>query len=119
MARWVFEPGHTAAEFSVRHMMVTHVRGHFKNVHGMLEFDPAKPEASRVEAKIDARGIWSGEADRDAHLRSADFLDVEHFPEITFISTAVRLVGPNEALVSGALTLRGITRPVSLDTHYL
>src|SRR5262249_28857053 len=84
-----------------------------------LEFDPAKPEASRVEAKIDARGIWSGEADRDAHLRSADFLDVEHFPEITFISTAVRLVGPNEALVSGALTLRGITRPGSLDTHYL
>jgi polyisoprenoid-binding protein YceI len=119
MARWVFEPGHTAAEFCVRHMMVTHVRGHFKNVHGVLEFDPARPDASRVEATIDARGLWSGEPDRDAHLRSADFLDVEHFPEITFKSSAVLIMGPNEALVSGALTIRGVTKPVSLDTNYL
>jgi polyisoprenoid-binding protein YceI len=100
-------------------MMVTHVRGHFKNVHGMLEFDPTRPEASRVEATIDARGLWSGEADRDAHLRSADFLDVEHFPEITFKSSAVLVMSPNEALVSGSLTIRGVTKPVSLDTHYL
>jgi len=119
MARWVFEPGHTAAEFCVRHMMVTHVRGHFKNVHGMLEFDPTRPDASRVEATIDARGLWSGGADRDAHLRSADFLDVEHFPEITFKSSAVLVMSPNEALVSGSLTIRGVTKPVSLDTHYL
>jgi len=119
MARWVFEPGHTAAEFCVRHMMVTHVRGHFKNVHGMLEFDPTRPDASRVEATIDAQGLWSGEADRDAHLRSADFLDVEHFPEITFKSSAVLIMSPNEALVSGSLTIRGVTKPVSLDTHYL
>jgi polyisoprenoid-binding protein YceI len=119
MARWVFEPGHTAAEFCVRHMMVTHVRGHFKNVHGMLEFDPTRPDASRVEATIDAQGLWSGEADRDAHLRSADFLDVEHFPEITFKSSAVLIMSPYEALVSGALTIRGITKPVSLETHYL
>src|SRR5437867_2675844 len=107
MARWSFEPGHTAAEFCVRHMMVTHVRGHFKNVHGSLEFDPSLPEASRVEATIDARGLWSGEPDRDAHLRSPDFLDVERFPEITFTSSAVRLMSPNEALVTGALTIRG------------
>jgi polyisoprenoid-binding protein YceI len=119
MARWVFEPGHTAAEFCVRHMMVTHVRGHFKNVHGMLEFDPTRPDVSRVEATIDAQGLWSGEADRDAHLRSADFLDVEHFPEITFKSSAVLIMSPNEALVSGSVTIRGVTKPVSLDTHYL
>ena len=119
MARWVFEPGHTAAEFCVRHMMVTHVRGHFKNVHGMLEFDPARPDASRVEATIDAQGLWSGDPDRDAHLRSADFLDVEHFPEITFKSSAVLIMSPNEALVSGSLTIRGVTKPVSLDAHYL
>jgi polyisoprenoid-binding protein YceI len=100
-------------------MMVTHVRGHFKNVHGMLEFDPTRPGASRVEATIDAQGLWSGEADRDAHLRSADFLDVEHFPEITFKSSAVLIMSPNEALVSGSLTIRGVTKPVSLDTHYL
>jgi polyisoprenoid-binding protein YceI len=119
MARWSFEPGHTAAEFCVRHMMVTHVRGHFKNVHGNLEFDPGFPEASRVEATIDTRGLWSGEPDRDAHLRSSDFLDVEHFPEMTFTSSAVRLMSPNEALVTGALTIRGVTRPVTLDVHYL
>lgn len=84
MPRWMFEPGHTAAEFCVRHMMVTYVRGHFKNVHGTLEFDPELPALSRVEAVIDARGLWSGEGDRDTHLKSPDFLDVERFPEITF-----------------------------------
>jgi polyisoprenoid-binding protein YceI len=100
-------------------MMVTHVRGHFKNVHGTLDFDPAVPEASRVEASIDARGLWSGEPDRDAHLRSSDFLDVERFAEIRFSSSAVRVMSPNEALVTGDLTIRGVTRPVTLDVHYL
>jgi len=119
MARWSFEPGHTAAEFCVRHMMVTHVRGHFKNVHGSLEFDPGRPEASRVDAVIDARGLWSGEPDRDAHLRSPDFLDVEHFAEIRFSSSAVRIMSPNEALVTGDLTIRGVTKPVVLDVRYL
>src|SRR5262245_33008750 len=119
MARWFFEPGHTAAEFCGRHMMVTHVPGHFKNVHGTPEFGPALPEASRVEATIDARGLWSGEPDRDAHLRSADFLDVEHFPEITFRSSSLRVMGPNEALLSGDLSIRGVTKPVSMEVHYL
>ena len=119
MARWFFEPGHTAAEFCVRHMMVTHVRGHFKNVHGNLEFDPNHPEASLANVKIDARSIWTGEPDRDARLRSSDFLDVERFPEILFTSNTVRVLSPNEALVSGVLTIRGVTKPVALDVHYL
>ncbi len=119
MARWVFEPGHTAAEFCVRHMMVTHVRGHFKNVSGRLELDPERPEASRVEARIDARGLWTGEPERDAHLRSVDFLDVERFPHINFSSAAVRLMSPSEMIVSGALTIRGVTKPAALDVHYL
>jgi polyisoprenoid-binding protein YceI len=100
-------------------MMVTHVRGHFKNVHGTLDFNPAHPEASRVEATIDATGLWSGEPARDAHLRSADFLDVEHFPEITFVSTGVQLLSSTEALVSGALSIRGIARSVTLEVQYL
>jgi len=119
MARWFFEPGHTAAEFCVRHMMVTHVRGHFKNVHGSLEFDPDLPEASRVEATIDTRGLWTGEPDRDAHLRSPDFLDVEQFPEITFMSSEVHVISPHEASITGALTIRGITKPIALEVHYL
>src|SRR5712691_7493752 len=98
MSRWTFEPGHTAAEFSVRHMMVTHVRGHFKNVHGTLEFDPATPTSARVEAV------------RDAHLKGPDFLDVERYPEITFRGDRVRLRGADEAAVLGDLTVHGITR---------
>lgn len=119
MARWFLEPGHTAAEFCARHMMVTFVRGCFKNVRGTLEFDPEHPESARVEAIIDARGLWSGEPDRDTHLRSADFLDAERFPTITFRSTAVRVLGSHEAAVSGDLTIRGVARPVQLEVRYL
>jgi polyisoprenoid-binding protein YceI len=119
MQRWTFEPGHTAAEFCVRHMMVTDVRGHFKNVHGTLEFDPEFPALSRVEAVIDARGLWSGERDRDTHLKGPDFLDVERFPEITFRGNQVRLHGANEAVVLGDLTIRGVTRSIELHVHYL
>ncbi len=75
MAKWRFEPGHTAAEFCVRHMMVTYVRGHFKNIHGTLEFDPEKPEAGSVKVTIQAAELWTGEPERDQHLRSADFFD--------------------------------------------
>ncbi len=71
MAEWFFEPGHTAAEFSVRHMMVTHVRGHFKNVHGRLVFDPQNPRASQVEVRIEAKSIWSGQPER-AHFYRAE-----------------------------------------------
>src|ERR1051326_5826792 len=96
MARWTFEPGHTAAEFRARHMMVTYVRGHFKNVHGTLVFDPENPHNSAVAVTIDSNGIWSGEADRDAHLRSKDFLDVENFPTITFKGDQVEIVGAHD-----------------------
>ena len=106
MARWFFEPGHTAAEFSVRHMMVTQVRGHFKNVKGTLEFDDLDPARGTAEVTIDARGIWTGDADRDAHLRSADFLDVEHHPELRFEGHVTRLLGASEYEMAGALTIR-------------
>src|SRR5574337_68622 len=119
MARWRFEPGHTAAEFCVRHMMVTYVRGHFKNIHGAIEFDPAKPEKGSVEIEIDAAGLWSGEPDRDAHLRSSDFLDVEKYPKITFRSTKVAPTARTEYKVTGDLTIRGVTRPVTLDVRFL
>jgi len=119
VAKWVFEPGHTAAEFSARHMMVTYVRGHFKNVRGTLFFDLANPRASSVEVTIDAAGIWTGELDRDAHLRSADFLDVEKHPKITFRGNHVELTGATDAVFTGELTIRGITRTVALRVRYL
>jgi polyisoprenoid-binding protein YceI len=119
MARWTFEPGHTAAEFRARHMMVTYVRGAFKNVHGTLDFDPEHPRLSSVEAMIDASGIWTGEPQRDAHLRSADFLDVEHYPQITYRGEHVELIGDHDYIVTGELTIRGVTRSVSLRVIYL
>jgi polyisoprenoid-binding protein YceI len=119
MAKWFFEPGHTAAEFCARHMMVSCVRGHFKNVHGTLEFDPENPQATSVDVTIDAAGLWSGEPDRDAHLKSADFLDVANHPTIRFGGSKVELVGADEARLSGELTIRGVTRPITLDVRYL
>ena len=119
MARWRFEPGHTAAEFCVRHMMVTYVRGHFKNIQGVLEFDPEKPEAGRVQVEINAAEFWSGEPERDDHLRSSDFLDVPNHPKITFRSTKVAPTARNEYKVTGDLTIRGVTRPVTLDVRFL
>ena len=119
MVKWFFEPGHTAAEFCVRHMMVTQVRGHFKNVRGTLFFDPANPSIASVEVTIDAAGIWTGEADRDAHLKSADFLDVEKHPNITFKGKQVEIVGASDAVLTGELTIRGMTRAVPLRVQYL
>jgi polyisoprenoid-binding protein YceI len=119
MAEWFFEPGHTAASFCARHMMVCNVRGYFKNVHGKLIFDPQNPRASHVEIRINAKELSTGEPDRDAHLRSADFLDVEHHPEITFIGNTVELLGAHDYRVTGALTIRGVSKPVTLKVRYL
>jgi len=120
MAKWIFEPGHSAAEFAVRHMMVSHMRGLFKNVHGSIDFEPDNPaDAAAVEATINAAGIWTGDDERDAHLRGADFLNVEKYPDIAFRSTEVRCVGGADLNVTGDLTLCGVTRPVVLAAHYL
>src|SRR5438093_2550177 len=119
MAKWTFEPGHTAAEFRARHMMVAYVRGHFKNIQGTLEFDPEDPSNSSVEVLIDARGIWTGVPERDDHLRSADFLDAENYPEITFRGNQVEVMGQHDYAVTGDLTIRGVTRQATLNVSYL
>ena len=119
MARWTFEPGHTAAEFKARHMMVTWVRGHFVNIHGTLQFDAAAPGRSTVEIEIDVSTLWSGDPHRDEHLLGADFLDVANHPTIVFKSTEVEQIGESDYRVIGVLTLRGVTRATSLDVHYL
>ena len=119
MTTWTFEPGHTAAEFCVRHMMVTNVRGHFKNVHGTLKFNPENPHDFSVEVTIHAKEIWTGEPERDDHLRSADFLDVENYPEITFKGNQLEIMGAHDHTVTGDLTIRGVTRQVILYVSYL
>lgn len=119
MQRWIFEPGHTAAGFRARHMMLSWVRGHFKDVHGSLEFDIDNPTTLALEAVIDAGKLWTGEPQRDGHLRSTDFLDVGKHPTITFRTTASKCVGAADYEVSGDLTIRGVSRPVVLAMHYL
>lgn len=117
--KWFFEPGHTAAEFRARHMMVTWVRGSFKNVEGSLDFDPADPRKLAVEARIKSSLCWTGVDARDAHLHSEDFLYCEKYPEIRFTSTSAEEAGPFDYRVAGALTIRGVTKPVILAVRYL
>ncbi|MFH8789838.1 YceI family protein [Streptomyces roseoverticillatus] len=119
VTRWFFEPGHTGAEFRARHMMVTYVRGQLKNVRGSLEVDPGDPENARVEAVVDATQVYTGQEQRDAHLRSADFFDCETHPEWTFTGTGVHQASATEFEVTGDLTIRGTTRPVTFQVTYL
>jgi polyisoprenoid-binding protein YceI len=87
------DPAHSSAQFAVRHMMITNVRGAFNNLQGTVAYDPQNPSASSVDVIIDAKTINTLEADRDAHLKSADFLDVEKFPNITFKSSTATGMG--------------------------
>jgi polyisoprenoid-binding protein YceI len=119
MTTWIFEPGHTGAEFRARHMMVTWVRGHFKDIHGRLEFDWDSCLESTFQGQIDAAGLWTGEPDRDAHLRSADFFDVENHPKIEFTGRFTERVGDIAFRGDADLTIRGATRGVALDIAYL
>ena len=119
MSTWIFEPGHTEAEFRARHMMVTWVRGLFKDVHGRLELDFDHCLEATFEGEIDATGIWTGEPQRDEHLRSADFLDVENHPRITFSGRFTERTGATTFKGLVDLTIRGVTRTVPLDVHHM
>ena len=111
---WQIDPAHTSVEFSLKHLMISTVRGHFGAVSGTIVLDEANPAASHVTADIDVTSIDTRQEQRDAHLRSPDFFDVEKFPAITFRSTGVAPLGGGEYDVAGDLTIRDVTRPVVL-----
>lgn len=118
---WQIDPTHSAVEFAVKHMMFTTVRGRFTDVKGTIEVDEQNPERSTVAVEIAAASIDTGVADRDAHLRSADFLDVDHYPTITFRSRRVEGAMQNEGdrfRVAGDLTIRGKSIEVTLESTY-
>ena len=120
MAQWQFDPTHSSADFAVRHMMVSTVRGGFKNVTGTLDFDPDNIENARVEATINtSEFVSTGVEDRDNHLKSPDFLDAENYPTITFKSTRIEKTSDDKAKVHGDLTIRDVTRPVVIEAHFL
>jgi polyisoprenoid-binding protein YceI len=120
-ATWDIDTSHASAGFKVRHLMLAHVRGQLGPVTGSIVIDEEDLSRSRVDVKIDARGIDTRDAKRDEHLRSADFLDVANHPEVTFRSTRVEAPsGPRGDLrVTGDLTIRGVSRSVRLDVEAL
>jgi len=117
MSTYRIDPAHSSAQFVVRHMMITNVRGAFSNVQGSISWDAANPGNTTLEAVIDATTVQTHDAQRDGHLKSADFLDVEKFPTITFKSTSVESTGEDEAKVTGDLTIHGVTQQVVLSVE--
>src|SRR5712672_1944753 len=109
---WNIDPAHSVAEFKVKHMMISNVKGQFAKVSGVLTLDESELTNSRVEAVIEAASLETREAQRDAHLKSADFFDVEKFPTLSFKSTRIGPVRNGEISVEGGLTIRGVTRKV-------
>jgi polyisoprenoid-binding protein YceI len=114
---WKIDSAHSNVGFVARHLMVTKVRGMFADVEGEATIGET-PEESTVEVRISADSIDSGSPDRDTHLRSADFLDVEKYPFLTFRSTKVEATGDTTLKLHGDLTIRDVTRPVVLDVQY-
>jgi polyisoprenoid-binding protein YceI len=116
---WIFEPGHTAAEFRARHMMVTWVRGLIKDIRGTVEFDAGRFLDTSFQGRMDATRLWTGEPIRDAHLRSADFFDVENHPWIDFAGRYIERTGAAHFKAEADLKIRGTTRQVPLDVAWL
>jgi len=118
VSTWTIDPVHSIAEFAVKHMMVSTVKGRFRSMEGSLRIDEADPSASSVSASIDVASIDTAEPQRDDHLRSDDFFNAEKYPHITFRSTRMERVDDTNWKVIGDLTIRDVTREVVLDTEY-
>lgn len=114
---WVVDPSHTQAEFSVKHMMFATVKGRFDKLEGQIVADPADLTTAAFKGSVEAASVTTGDAQRDAHLRSADFFDVENHPKLTFESTQIVRDGDSYKM-TGNLTMRGITKPVTFHLTY-
>jgi polyisoprenoid-binding protein YceI len=115
---WTIDPTHSIVEFAVKHLVVTTVKGRFRELEGTLQIDEAHPENSSVSASIDVASIDTNVADRDAHLRSDDFFNAEKYPKITFRSTRVERIDDTHFKLVGDLTIRDVIREVVLDGEY-
>ncbi len=113
VSTWNLDPAHSSAEFKVKHMMISNVKGGFGGLKGVLRYDEADPTRSSVSASADVNTLSTGDEQRDGHLKSADFFEAAKFPEITFKSTSVKKTGEGELKVDGELTIHGVTKPVT------
>ncbi len=118
LEKWNIDVVHSTIGFTVRHLMVSKVHGLFTKWNGTFEFDEQNPTRSRVEVEIDLKSVDTREPQRDGHLKSGDFFEVEKYPTMTFKSTAVETASKDHFKVTGDLSLRGVTRPVVLDVEY-
>lgn len=116
MSTWLIDPAHSSANFSVKHMMIAKVHGGFEKVSGTLQYDPSDITQASIEASIDAASINTREAQRDGHLKSADFFDVEKYPTLNFKSKKVEKDG-EDLKVTGDLTIHGVTKEVVLEVE--
>lgn len=115
---WQLDYTHSHIQFSVRHMMISKVKGEFEKFEGTVSFDEANPTNTTVNVSVDLSSINTREEKRDGHLRSADFFDVENYPTMTFVSKRVEKTGENTGKLIGDLTIRGITKEVTLNVEY-
>ncbi len=115
---WKIDSAHSEINFAVRHLMISNVRGSFQTFTGTVEFDPSNPAAASVQVEISAESINTREPQRDAHLRSPDFLNITEFPTLTFQSHSIEILSETRGLIHGNLTIRGTTRPVTLETEF-
>ena len=117
-ADYSIDSAHSAAQFSVRHLMVSNVRGEFSKLTGKVVYDDARPTATTVEASVDVSTVSTREPQRDTHLKSPDFFDVAQYPSFTFKSTSVKAGGGKTLEVTGELTLHGVTKPITVTMRY-
>ncbi|MCB0035202.1 MAG: polyisoprenoid-binding protein [Anaerolineales bacterium] len=115
---WQIDPAHSEIQFSVRHMMISKVRGTFQSFSGVVEFDEENPAATNVEVSIDTASVSTRNTDRDNHLKSADFFDAENYPVMTFVSKRVEVNSDSTGKLIGDLTIKDVTREVTLDVEY-
>jgi polyisoprenoid-binding protein YceI len=115
---WKIDSAHSEINFTVRHMMISNVRGSFENFTGNVELDMENPQNSSVEVQIETSSINTREPKRDAHLKSADFFDVENYPVMTFKSNRIEVLDENRGHIHGDLTIKDVTKPVVLDVTY-
>jgi polyisoprenoid-binding protein YceI len=115
---WQLDLNHSEVQFRVRHLMVSWIRGSFEKFSGTVELDEENPANSVIDITIEAASINTRSADRDAHLRSADFLDADHYPTIKFDGKRVEVTGKETAKLHGDLTIRGVTKPVTMDVTF-
>lgn len=116
--KWMIDPAHSEVNFQVRHLMISNVKGEFRKINASIEAVGADFSHAKVQATLDAEGIYTNDENRDKHLRSADFFDAEKHPYLTFTSTALEPLGGNDYKLKGDLTIKGIVKPVTLDVEF-